>query len=420
MKLKKLSALLLALCMVFALAACNNNEEVTPSPSPVTSDEPSPSPDDEPSHEPQGETVRLGVLSGPTGIGAAKLMSDSDAGTTANHYDYTIAADNTELVAGLTNAEPTLDIATMASNAAVNLYNKTDGGVKIIALGTLGVLHILESGGGTSIHSVSDLAGKTIWSAGQGANPEYVLRYILEQNGLDPDKDVTILFAEASEITQKLMTGEAEVAMLPVPAATAAILQSEGQIRAALDVTEEWNDLNTGSQLIMTAVVARTEYLEEHPEAVAAFLAEYEASIDYVSHNVDEAAELVASFGITPSAAIAKSAIPQCHLTYIAGADMPPPSPATSPSCTRPTPPQWAVLCRMTPSTMSPEPIKKLQKIIIPPAIWLGVWQLAALWVGRDLLLPSPLSVVRSLAALAATGNFWLAAIASLGASSAA
>ena len=85
MKLKKLSALLLALCMVFALAACNNNEEVTPSPSPVTSDEPSPSPDDEPSHEPQGETVRLGVLSGPTGIGAAKLMSDSDAGTTANH-----------------------------------------------------------------------------------------------------------------------------------------------------------------------------------------------------------------------------------------------------------------------------------------------------------------------------------------------
>lgn len=57
---------------------------------------------------------------------------------------------------------------------------------------------------------------------------------------------------------------------------------------------------------------------------MAAFLAEYEASIDYVSHNVDEAAELVASFGITPSAAIAKSAIPQCHLTYIAGADMAP------------------------------------------------------------------------------------------------
>ncbi len=68
----------------------------------------------------------------------------------------------------------------------------------------------------------------------------------------------------------------------------------------------------------------------------------------------------------------------------------------------------------MTPSTMSPETIKKLLKIIIPPAVWLGVWQLAALWVGMDLLLPSPASVARSLASLAVTGDFWLAAAASL------
>ena len=63
---------------------------------------------------------------------------------------------------------------------------------------------------------------------------------------------------------------------------------------------------------------------------------------------------------------------------------------------------------------MSPEPIKKLLKTIIPPAVWLGVWQLAALWVGMDLLLPSPVSVARSLAALAVTPEFWLAAAASL------
>ena len=63
---------------------------------------------------------------------------------------------------------------------------------------------------------------------------------------------------------------------------------------------------------------------------------------------------------------------------------------------------------------MSPESIKKLLKTIIPPAVWLGVWQLAALWVGMDLLLPSPVSVARSLAALAVTPEFWLAAAASL------
>ena len=327
MKHKKLLALLLALSMAFALTACKKSAEepsVSPSDSVTESAEPSETPSAEPSAPAMGEDVRLAVLSGPTGIGAAKLLSDSDADATVNHYEYTIAADNSELVAGLTGSDPAFDIATVASNVAVNLYNKTDGGVKIIALGTLGVLHILESGGNETVSSVADLAGKTIWAVGQGANPEYILRYVLSENGLDPDKDVTILFADATEVTQKLMTGEAEVAMLPVPAATAAIIKSEGKVRAALDMTEEWDALNTGSQLIMTAVVARTEFIEQHPDAVAVFLEEYAASIDYVNTNVDDAAELVAGFGITPSAPIARQAIPQCHLTYIAGKDMGP------------------------------------------------------------------------------------------------
>ena len=327
MKHKKLLAMLLALSMAFALTACKKSAEepsVSPSDSVTESAEPSESPSAEPSAPAMGEDVRLAVLSGPTGIGAAKLLSDSDADATVNHYEYTIAADNSELVAGLTGSDPAFDIATVASNVAVNLYNKTDGGVKIIALGTLGVLHILESGGNETVSSVADLAGKTIWAVGQGANPEYILRYVLSENGLDPDKDVTLLFADAAEVTQKLMTGEAEVAMLPVPAATAAIIKSEGKVRAALDMTEEWDALNTGSQLIMTAVVARTEFIEQHPDAVAVFLEEYAGSIDYVNTNVDDAAELVAGFGITPSAPIAKQAIPQCHLTYIAGKDMGP------------------------------------------------------------------------------------------------
>ena len=327
MKFKKWTALLLALAMVFALSACkpaaddpdeNPSEDVSESiqPSEEPSEEPTATPDqpDEPSGT---DKIRLAVLSGPTGVGAAKLLSDADAGNAP--YEYTIAAENSELVAGLSNGE--LDIATTASNAAATLYNKTGGDVQIIALGTLGVLHILEGNGGTSINSIADLAGRTIYSAGQGANPEYILRYLLQETIMDT-AEVKVVFADASEISAKLLSGEIECAMLPVPAATATIIKSEGSVREAVDVTEAWNDLHNGSQLVMTAVVARTAFIEEHPDQVAQFLEDYAASIDYVTNNVDDAAELIAGYAITPNAAIAKQAIPQCHLTFISGKDM--------------------------------------------------------------------------------------------------
>lgn len=336
MKISKVLSLFLALSMLFTLTACkpggddqNAQQSPTPSqsaPTPSTPQSTDPGKSEAPSSSPSQpeaaqSALHFTVLSGPTGVGAAKLLAEVDAGNVP--YEYSIAAVNDEVTAMLTNGET--DIAAVASNVALNLYNKTDGAVTCIALGTLGVLHVLEAGGGTSIQSVKDLAGKTILAPGQGANPEYILRYILSVNGLDPDSDVELEFyTDASQITAQLLSGEAECAMLPVPAATAAIAKGGGSVRAALDLTEEWNALGTGGQLVMTALVARTEFLEENPLAVDGFLADYANSIDYVNANAAECGEIIAGYGIASSAAIATKAIPQCNLVCITGADMAP------------------------------------------------------------------------------------------------
>ena len=311
MKMKTLLAAVLAGALSLSLAACSGPKTAEPT--------------QQPTQEVfQGEDVRLAVLSGPTGIGAAKLLTDSDKDDTVNHYTYTVATDNNEVVAGLTAADGEYDIAMVASNVAANLYNKTQGDVKILALGTQGVLHILEGSNGTAIQSMKDLKGKTIYATGQGANPEYILRHLLTENGLDPDKDVEFVFAVATEISAKLISGEIETAMLPVPAATAAIAKSQGSVRDAIDLTSAWNDLDNGSQLIMSAVVARADFLAEHPQAVDAFLEEYEDSVTYVKENPEQAGQLVADLGIAPSAAIAQKAIPQCNLVFLSGEDMKP------------------------------------------------------------------------------------------------
>ena len=119
-----------------------------------------------------------------------------------------------------------------------------------------------------------------------------------------------------------MVSSEDGICMLPVPAATALMIQDSG-VRQALSLTDEWSKVSDG-ELAMGCIVARTDYLEENPQGVEAFLAAYQDSIEYMSNpdNIDDAAELVAQYGITANAAIAKAAIPQCNLVCLTGDEM--------------------------------------------------------------------------------------------------
>lgn len=260
--------------------------------------------------------VRLGVLKGPTGIGASYLLSQNDNGETKTRYSVTVLAEATDMIAQVAAGQ--IDIAAIPTNAAASLYNKTNGGVRVAALNTAGVLYILENG--KTVSTVADLKGKTIYTVGQGSNPEYVLRYILSENGIDPDKDVEIVFMDSAELTTRAAAGGIGICMLPVPAVTTVLIKNP-DIRIALDMTEEWNRIGNGSILTMGCVVVRTDFLKEHPAEVRFFLEDYEKSIVFVQDNIDEAAQLCAQYEIVPSAAVARKAIPDCNLIFTAGAD---------------------------------------------------------------------------------------------------
>lgn len=303
MKRSRLFALTLGLVL---LCSCSPK---TPEPVPTAAPtaEPTPVPTAEP------VPVNVAMLKGPTGLGAAKLMEDG-AG-----MEFTLVADPTEAVALLTKGD--VDIAALPTNLASTLYHKTDGGVQLLALNTYGVLYILENG--DTVHSMADLEGRTLHAFGQGANPEFVLNDLLEENGVDPDKVDLQWHASTDEVTALMASGEAEVCMLPVPAATAALMQNE-DLRRALDLTEEWEDAGCDGALTMGCVVVRTQFAREHPEAVETFLKAYGDSIQYMADpaNLNHAAALAEKQGIVPKAAVAERAIPDAHLCFVTGSDM--------------------------------------------------------------------------------------------------
>ena len=313
---QKLLSLGLSLALVLGLAAgCAPKAGLEESPAPETSSPVAETPPAETVAPYQ--TIRLGLLNGPTGMGAAKLLADSDAafaqaeeGTydttegTFFHYELTLGSDPfTDIVPKLNNGE--LDIAAVPTNLAATLYNKA-GSIRLLALNTLGVLHILENG--DTVHSMADLGGKTIYSINQGTNTEYVLNYLLEESGLTPGEDVTIEWKTSEEVTALMASGGIDLCMLPVP--------------DAIDLNDVWQEVGAAGTFTMGCVVARSDFVEEHPEAVDAFLTEYAASIAYVNEHPEEAAALIEQYGIVPKAAVAKAAIPQANMVCLTGDEL--------------------------------------------------------------------------------------------------
>lgn len=263
-------------------------------------------------------TVNIAVLKGPTGIGASKLLVDSDDDKTANKYNYTIAGDPTEVNPKLING--TFDIAAVPTNVAALLYNNNGGKVKMIAINTLSVLYVLEKG--NAVTDIKSLEGKTVYISGKGATPEYAIRTLLEKNDV---KNVTLEFVDShAQLGTMASAGQVDICVLPEPQVTAVTLKNK-DMRVALDVNQLWKDAyGDDTALAMGCVVARTDYIEQNPDAVSKFLTEYEKSVNYVNANVDDAAAVCAELGLVGSAAAGKNAIPRCNIVCVTGDQMKP------------------------------------------------------------------------------------------------
>ena len=259
---KRLFAAALALMLVLALAACGiNNTNNTTTTAPVTPT----------AAEYKGDTIKVAAIKGPTGMGMANMM-DNDT------YDFTLTSDPTEVATLLATGK--VDIAACPLNLAANLYKKTNGGVQMLAINTLGVLYLVTNG--ETVNTLSDLNGKTIYATGQGATPEYILADLLAANGVTAVQ--VEYLSEHSELAAKVATGDCKIAVLPEPFVTVTTNKNSAAT-VALSLTDVWNDAHPESRLAQGCVVARKAFIDSNPDGVAAFLADARSSVEYVNTN---------------------------------------------------------------------------------------------------------------------------------------
>ncbi len=311
--MKKIVIFLLTFAIIFTLIAllpgCGTNKE-TESETEASENPPQP---------PVLDTaldIRISVLNGTTGFGAAQLMTAAKSGETSLKYNFKVETDAAVINAGLINKE--IDIAALPTNAASVLYNKTQGGIKVIALNTLGVLYVVENG--NSIQTLADLAGKTVYCPAQ--NPEFIFRAICQLGDIENVTIDTTYAQPAALMSAVAASSEGMIAVLPEPVLSVAMNRNTN-LRVALDITEEWEKADNSPSLTQGCIVVRTEFLEAHPAEVEKFLEEYKASIDFLNENAAQASTMVVDLGIyAGAAAIAEKGIPKCNIVYVDGNEM--------------------------------------------------------------------------------------------------
>ena len=306
-------ALTLALLLCLPLAACGNAADKV-----VTTTADSEKTEPKPAELDKELKIDIMVLSGTTGVGIAPMINDVKNGNTALNYNIEVASSADMINPGLIQGE--VEIAALPTNVASVLYNKTGGKVMVAAVNTKGVLYLLENG--ETVKSFADLKGKTVYLPGQGSNPEFIFRYLVEKNGLVIGKDVMVDYTYGSpdELATAITSGLVSLAVLPEPKVTA-IKSQNNAVRSALDFTAEWNKVSDG-ELVQGCIVVQKSFAEEHPAELAQFLKDYEASIQFVNNNIDEAAAMIEAAGIIPKAPLAKKALPACNICFMAGEEM--------------------------------------------------------------------------------------------------
>lgn len=274
---------------------------------------------EETSQNTDGTVVRVASLKGPTSLGLLFLMDKANKGETANTYEFRMATGADEILPLVVKGD--LDIALVPANVASILYHKTQGGVEVIDINTLGVLYMVS--GEDGLADLTDLKGKTIYLTGKGTTPDYVLQYLLNANGMSVD-DVTLEYkSEATEVASVLAEDPAAIGLLPQPFVTAACMQNDA-LKVIFDLNEEWNKVQgaSGSSMVTGVTVVRKEFLEENEEAVKAFMEEHKASAEAINADPATGAALAVEAQIVAKEPIAQKAIPDCNITYMDKADM--------------------------------------------------------------------------------------------------
>ncbi|WP_430647061.1 ABC transporter substrate-binding protein [Agromyces sp. GXS1127] len=182
-----------------------------------------------------------------------------------------------------------IDAAYLGPSPAINSFVQSGGTSLRIVAGAVGGGAALVVRDG--IDDADDLRGATLATPQLGNTQDVALRTWLADHDLETSPtgggDVDVVPTDNARTLQLFTTGAIDGAWLPEPWASRLVIEAGAKV--LVDEAELW----PGGAFPTTLLVVRTEYLEAHPDTVAALVAGHAASVDWISTHPDEVPALV-------------------------------------------------------------------------------------------------------------------------------
>lgn len=255
-------------------------------------------------------SIRVGTLNGPSCIPAAYMMENPEEFEGIS-LSFDVYANPQALLPKLLKNE--VDVGFLPLNVAAKVYNSANKALVCAAISGNGNLSLITKD--RNVKKMTDLEGKTVYVAGQGATPEYIFKYIINQ--YDMDSSVSLDYSiPTANLAAAIISNQIEYAVLPEPFATIAIMKDK-TVNRALDLQKEYKVFSTSKTYPLTCIVATSKFVKNNKDDLIKFLNAYEYSLMWTLDNPGTAGKYCEKNNLGLDANLVTKAIPKSNYVYI-------------------------------------------------------------------------------------------------------
>jgi len=119
--------------------------------------------------------------------------------------------------------------------------------ILMISTGVWGISYLIGSISCPRIKSIAGLAGKRIALPFPGSPLDFQTRFLLQKQGIDPDRDLTIIYSPFPQTVALLLKGQIDAAPIPEPLASELVINRS--LQRFIDYKQAWAAANQGEAL---------------------------------------------------------------------------------------------------------------------------------------------------------------------------